>query len=413
LSVLLRALCVLCGYYFFAASVVAAPQDVVPVDGAAFAGELLSIEADGQVTFRIVRGDEAPPMIRTIQLDELVRWGHPLAPRPQTIVVLAGGGQLVTAADWSGGAAVRLEGDEIVVLSDAFGEVRLPRSKVRACVFAQRHHPDDRAQLVEQARSATGDGDSVWLTNEDRLDGTLTDLARGSLTMKTEGGSAKIPLSRVEAVGMGSSHLPSAVRRQARYAVGLRDGSLVYAEEAVVDEKALNLKIGGGIALAGESVADVVFLQSLGGRVIYLSDLEPAEYRHVPYLEVGWPLARDRNVLGGPLVVGGKRYLKGLGMHAAGRVSYRLDGKYQRFEAAVAIDDAADGRGSVTFGVYVLRDGKLSEAYKSGIVRGGDTPQRVSVDVAGAQGITLVVDYADRGDEMDRADWLDARLVTN
>jgi hypothetical protein len=86
---------------------------------------------------------------------------------------------------------------------------------------------------------------------------------------------------------------------------------------------------------------------------------------------------------------------------------------YQRFEAAVAIDDAADGHGGVTFGVYVLRDGKLSEAYKSGIVRGGDAPQRVSVDVAGAQGITLVVDYAERGDEMDRADWLDARLVRN
>ena len=142
-----------------------------------------------------------------------------------------------------------------------------------------------------------------------------------------------------------------------------------------------------------------------------MSDLEPAEYRHVPYLEVGWPLERDRNVLGGPLVVGGKRYLKGLGMHSAGRVSYRLDGKYKRFEAAVAIDDSADGRGSVTFGVYVLRDGKLSEAYKSGIVRGGEAPQRVSCGRGGAQGITLVVDYAERGDEMDRADWLDARVV--
>jgi hypothetical protein len=186
----------------------------------------------------------------------------------------------------------------------------------------------------------------------------------------------------------------------------------VYAYEVVAGEKELKLKVGEGMTLAGGNVRDVVFLQSLSEPVVYLSDLEAAEYRHVPYLDLEWPLARDRNVLGGPLVVGGKRYLKGLGMHSAGRVSYRLDGKYQRFESAVAIDDAADGRGSVTFGVYVLRDGKLSEAYKSGIVRGGDAPQRVSVDVTGAQGITLVVDYAERGDEMDRADWLDARLVT-
>jgi hypothetical protein len=193
--------------------------------------------------------------------------------------------------------------------------------------------------------------------------------------------------------------------------IGLGDGSMVYADEVVASENELKLKIGEEIAFAGGSVSDVVFLQSLGERVVYLSELEAAEYRHVPYLEVGWPLARDRNVLSGPLLVGGTRYLKGLGMHSAGRASYRLDGKYQRFEAAVAIDDAADGRGSVTFAVYVLRDGKLSEAYKSGIVRGGDAPQRASVDVAGAQGITLVVDYAERGDEMDRADWLDARLI--
>jgi hypothetical protein len=57
-------------------------------------------------------------------------------------------------------------------------------------------------------------------------------------------------------------------------------------------------------------------------------------------------------------------------------------------------------------------DRKLSEAYKSGIGRSGNAPQRLSVNVAGAQGITLVVDYAERGDEMDRADWLDARLIT-
>jgi hypothetical protein len=53
----------------------------------------------------------------------------------------------------------------------------------------------------------------------------------------------------------------------------------------------------------------------------------------------------------------------------------------------------------------------MKEAYKSGIVRGGEAPQTVSVDLAGAQGITLTVDYADRGDELDRADWLDARLM--
>jgi hypothetical protein len=103
--------------------------------------------------------------------------------------------------------------------------------------------------------------------------------------------------------------------------------------------------------------------------------------------------------------------LKGIGMHSASRLTYRLEGNYRRFDAAAAIDDSTDGRGSVTFGVYVLRDEKWQEAYQSSIVRGGDAPVPVSVDVSGAAGLTLTVDYADRGDELDRVVWLDARLI--
>jgi hypothetical protein len=131
----------------------------------------------------------------------------------------------------------------------------------------------------------------------------------------------------------------------------------------------------------------------------------------VPYLSIAWPYARDRNVLGAPLSVGGKRYLKGVGMHSAARLTYQLDGKYRRFDSMVALDNSAGKKGSVTFGVYVLRAGEWKEAYTSGIVRGGEAPRRVSVDVSEAEGLTLTVDFADRGDELDHANWLDARLV--
>jgi hypothetical protein len=413
----LRVLYVLCGCFFlFAATASAAPQVVVPLEGEPFSGQLVSIDAGSKATFRIVERETAGvaatvPATRTVALDELVRWGHPLSPRPQTIVVLSAGGQLVTAADWSGDAAVRLEGEEFIVLSDTFGEVRLPRAVVRGCVFAQREHPDDRARLVEKARSASGDSDAVWLTNQDRLSGTLTELARGSLTMETDAGEARLPLSRVEAVVLKNGQQSSAVSRQSGFVVGLRDGSLLFADAVRASENDLNLEFFEGMKLAGGRADDVVFVQSLRGRFEYVSDLEAANYRHVPYLRIEWPYKRDSNVFGEPLIVGGKRTLKGIGMHSASRLTYRLERKYQRFEAAIAVDDSADGRGSVTFGVYVLRGGAWQDAYRSGIVRGGDVPLPISVDLDGAEGLTLTVDYADRGDEMDRADWLDARLV--
>ena len=65
----------------------------------------------------------------------------------------------------------------------------------------------------------------------------------------------------------------------------------------------------------------------------------------------------------------------------------------------------------MVFAVYLLREGAWKEAFISGTVRGGESPRPVSVDVTGAQGLTLTVDFADRGDELDRANWLDARLV--
>ncbi len=66
-----------------------------------------------------------------------------------------------------------------------------------------------------------------------------------------------------------------------------------------------------------------------------------------------------------------------------------------------------EGRGSVRYRVFVDSE----EKFASPIVRGGGPPVPVSVDVTGAKRLDLVVDFADRADEQDHADWLDARLV--
>jgi hypothetical protein len=151
---------------------------------------------------------------------------------------------------------------------------------------------------------------------------------------------------------------------------------------------------------------NVVFLQPLSGRAIYLSQMKPADYRHVPYLNIAWPYRIDRNVRGDFLRAGGRLHLKGIGMHSAARLSYALPPGAKRFQAEAAIDDAADG-GSVRFRVFV--DGK--EKYSSAVVRGGMPPVPIDIDLSGGKQIDLVVDFADRADVQDWADWLDARLI--
>ena len=130
-------LCVLCGEFFCCnLKASAAPQTVVPVEGAAFQGELVSIDASGRATFRVANGKEKGDKNRTLPLSDLVRWGNPVLPRPQMIVVLGDGGQIVTVPDWVGGAAVRLVGGDVMLRSDIWDDVRLPRAGERDRICA-------------------------------------------------------------------------------------------------------------------------------------------------------------------------------------------------------------------------------------------------------------------------------------
>ena len=74
------------------------------------------------------------------------------------------------------------------------------------------------------------------------------------------------------------------------------------------------------------------------------------------------------------------------------------------------MDDAAADRGSVIFRVYLQQKGTWQLAFTSPMVRGGDQPRAVSVKLGSATALALVTDYADQGDELDYANWLDARL---
>ncbi len=148
-------------------------------------------------------------------------------------------------------------------------------------------------------------------------------------------------------------------------------------------------------------------MQPLGGKAVYLSDLAAASYKHIPYLQLAWPYEQDFNVLGGALRSGGAVYLKGLGLHGAARLTYDLERPYRALQAELAIDDVAAGHGSVDVRVFVdTGAGRWEPRYASPTVRGGQAPVAMSVDLTGVKRISLLVEFADRGDERDEADLL-------
>jgi hypothetical protein len=122
---------------------------------------------------------------------------------------------------------------------------------------------------------------------------------------------------------------------------------------------------------------------------------------------LSFPYQRNANVKGGKLSIRGKIFDKGLGVHSMSEITYKLDKKYQKFLVTLGIDDCAEGKGNVTFEIFV--DGKRQ--YYSGNVTGKDSPRNIEIPLKDAQILKLVVDFGEEFNIRDYADWADARLL--
>jgi alpha-galactosidase len=109
---------------------------------------------------------------------------------------------------------------------------------------------------------------------------------------------------------------------------------------------------------------------------------------------------------GTPLSIDGKRYDKGLGVHAASLVTYRLGGACTSFTSDVGVDDEVGMAGSVVFQVWT--DG--TKVFDSGIMRGKMPAKSVSVDVTGKTELSLFVDNGGDDRHQDHVDWANAQI---
>jgi hypothetical protein len=339
----------------------------------------------------------------TRKAEDLVKWGNLSAPQAEKAVVLLSGDGVLVAEP------VRAADAKLRVTSALAGDVSLPLSIVRGVIYQAAGDLPRWEKFLDRTPSAA-DGDRIALTNGDELTGRLVALSDEQLTWRGATGELRLAIDRVAAISFATQASPNLPKRL-RAIVGLADGSRIVARKLVLAGDTATISLADDVELRMPA-GQVTFLQPLGGRATYLSDLTAAGYRHVPYFNVPWDYRRDRNVLGGPLAAGQARYAKGLGLHSASRLSYPLDRPYERFEAEIAIDDHAAPHGSVVFRVFTdSGDGRWQPRYESPILRGGAKPVSVSVDLGGAKRLSLLVDYADLGDMMDRANWLDARLI--
>lgn len=194
--------------------------------------------------------------------------------------------------------------------------------------------------------------DVVFLLNGDRAVGDLQSFDQAGLKLAQDGKPLQIELARVRGVAFNSTLANLPVAKKPRIHVTLTDGSQVTGSAAARDEGGplrMTTAFGAPLELPIAAIASIRFLD---GRTTYLSDLEPQAARVTGFF--GGPeqlaVAKDQNVLGGPLVVRGTEYSKGLGTRSQSRIVFDLSGQYRQFQAVAALDDLAADRGSAVCG---------------------------------------------------------------
>jgi hypothetical protein len=400
-----------------------------PVAEPSFPAQLANIDREWNVSFK------AGGKVRVVAAADLAYWGRYRDAEAGPQIVLADGG--VIHAD------LLLLDDNRLVVGDATGlgrglwdESALPRDALRAIILQPPAAAVERDPLLIELAAYNKADDRLLLDGGETVSGTVIAMPSAgrfapeggqvdpSITIVRRGNTEPliVPAGKVIAVSFGAAEPQRAESgRRVTAWLGLADGSLVRAASIQVrgDVVSLVLSAGGELktTLAGRDDPDkrfwdaVTCIEPSSPRVGWLSGLPSLGFKHIPFLSVERPLGLDRSALGTRLRAGGTVFRKGLGMPSASRVAYETTG-YGRFEAELAIDDAAGLSGSAIFKVVLeTRPGEWQTAYESPVLRGGDAPVPISIDLKNATRLALLVDFADHGDVCDYADWLMARLI--
>lgn len=182
-----------------------------------------------------------------------------------------------------------------------------------------------------------------------------------------------------------------------------------------------------------------ICFQTHGQNIFKLSEADLSKaYQEYGTLSVG------KTVTGEPAVAGGRTYTDAIGVHAASTIKLKLDRGAKRFKVSVAIPETAQVSGegmsivaltngtkiyyrtdgeNKTFAGLEGSDGKIAagsvafilkgdgkELYNSGVMRRGDAPRKVDIDLKGVRVLELLVDPTSDGASGDQALWIEPHI---
>lgn len=397
------------------------------VDEDALFGRLVGLDPTGGLLVRVSAAEQ-----RTIRLPDLVRiifteaTGEP--PQACWRVRLHNGDIL------DGWPTEGVE-DVLSLQNRDLGLARIPIEMIAGLELAPARTPA-WTRRVADLMTAPATEDRVLMTNGDALPGFISSIDSDAFTLDAPSGATEIPRDVVVAVRFADA--PPARGASPCFRVDLLEGGRVTLESVTWQDNVIR-----GLAVFGEEVragADRIrALHWVGGRWTWLSDVEPVSVTETPMLSLDWPHRRNRSVRGGPLVVSGRAFEHGLGVHSRSVLAYDLAGEFSEFVTSFGLDDDSGPAGDVSIRILVddkvrfeqqhVRRGRLFGPVRIDLMgqrpaggnpssaddrqnrpttRPSDSP---NPDAPAAKRLHLIVDFGDNGDIEDRFDWIEPALI--
>lgn len=304
-------------------------------------------------------------------------------------------------------AIVSADDNTLKMKSPAFGEIELDYKNLDRIVFYApgKKMPDGLDAFV---KGPPPKEDLLLTVKGDSVSGFFEKFSGKDISFNSNGQSRQFPFDQLAAVRLAA--LEKGETNAALNAIVIAsNSSRVTAKLKGIEEGKVVLETLGGREWKVNAY-EISSIEFSGGRLVYLSALEPAEQEQKP-LVGGVPVVftwrKDRSVAGTELKIGDTVYEKGIGVHSYCKLTYDLGGAYAKFICDAGVDASSPSGTDCAW--KVLLDGKEAAG---GVAKAGGAKTAVKVDATGVKRLELVCDYGPDGDDAgDRFDFGNARLV--
>jgi hypothetical protein len=150
----------------------------------------------------------------------------------------------------------------------------------------------------------------------------------------------------------------------------------------------------------------LVSAEVIGGRVVWLTELDMENEEQVSFLGTHWPALLNKNVLGQPLRVAHSTFDRGIGVHTQSTLTYDLTGDFDTLSLRVGLDDSAVPNGEAS--ASIVLDGKT--LWEAKMLKPGELSPELSLPIKGGKKLEFHADPTTRLDVQGRVDWLNVAL---